>query len=134
MRRRCHCSIFSAVARALAIGDAERAVVGCSAAFARMVGEYLWDALRDGSLTEAIEVTLRRLLIGYTIGVVIGLPLGLLTSTSEYFEDTIGALALGLQTLPSVCWVRCAALVRPVRGCHAVRGGDGYGLVRGDRH
>ena len=75
-----------------------------------MVGEYLWDALRDGSLTEAIEVTLRRLLIGYTIGVVIGLPLGLLTSTSEYFEDTIGALALGLQTLPSVCWVPLALL------------------------
>ena len=75
-----------------------------------MVGEYLWDALRDGSLTEAIEVTLRRLLIGYAIGVVIGLPLGLLTSTSDYFEDTIGALALGLQTLPSVCWVPLALL------------------------
>ncbi|MGB7690247.1 MAG: ABC transporter permease, partial [Pseudolabrys sp.] len=28
-----------------------------------MVGEYLWEALRDGSLTEAIEVTLRRLLV-----------------------------------------------------------------------
>lgn len=75
-----------------------------------MVGEYLWDALRDGSLTEAIEVTLRRLLIGYAIGVAIGLPLGLLTSTSDYFEDTIGALALGLQTLPSVCWVPLALL------------------------
>jgi sulfonate transport system permease protein len=75
-----------------------------------MVCEYLWRALRDGSLTEAVEVTLRRLLIGYAIGVVIGLPLGLLTSTSDYFEDTIGALALGLQTLPSVCWVPLALL------------------------
>jgi sulfonate transport system permease protein len=75
-----------------------------------MVCEYLWGALRDGSLTEAVEVTLRRLLIGYAIGVVIGLPLGLLTSTSDYFEDTIGALALGLQTLPSVCWVPLALL------------------------
>jgi NitT/TauT family transport system permease protein len=53
-------------------------------------------------------VTLRRLLMGYAIGVLIGLPLGLLTSTSEFFEDTIGALALGLQTLPSVCWVPLA--------------------------
>jgi NitT/TauT family transport system permease protein len=75
-----------------------------------MVGHYLWDALRDGSLIEAIEVTLRRLLIGYAIGVAIGLPLGLLTSTSDFFEDTIGALALGLQTLPSVCWVPLALL------------------------
>jgi sulfonate transport system permease protein len=74
------------------------------------VAEYLWDALRDGSLIEAAAVTLKRLLIGYFIGIAIGLPLGLLTSTSDYFEDTIGALALGLQTLPSVCWVPLALL------------------------
>jgi NitT/TauT family transport system permease protein len=72
------------------------------------VGEYLWYALLDGTLLEAGMVTLRRLLMGYAIGVLIGLPLGLLTSTSEFFEDTIGALALGLQTLPSVCWVPLA--------------------------
>ncbi|MGC1467186.1 MAG: ABC transporter permease [Pseudolabrys sp.] len=74
------------------------------------VAEYLWDALNDGSLLEAAAVTLKRLLIGYFIGIAIGLPLGLLTSTSEYFDDTIGALSLGLQTLPSVCWVPLALL------------------------
>jgi NitT/TauT family transport system permease protein len=72
--------------------------------------DYLWGALHDGTLLEATRVTLYRLLIGYFIGIVIGLPLGLLTSTSDYFEDTIGALALGLQTLPSVCWVPLALL------------------------
>lgn len=75
-----------------------------------MVVEYLRDALRDGSLLDATIVTMKRLLIGYFIGVIIGLPLGLITSTSRYFEDTIGALALGLQTLPSVCWVPLALL------------------------
>jgi NitT/TauT family transport system permease protein len=55
-------------------------------------------------------VTLRRLLLGYAIGIAIGLPLGLATSTSEYMQDTVGALALGLQTLPSVCWVPLALL------------------------
>ncbi len=74
------------------------------------VAEYLWDAARDGSLLEATIVTVKRLLIGYVIGIVIGLPLGLLISTSHYLEDTIGALALGLQTLPSVCWVPLALL------------------------
>jgi NitT/TauT family transport system permease protein len=74
------------------------------------VVEYLWGALRDGTLLEATQVTLYRLLIGYFMGIAIGLPLGLLTSTSDYFEDTIGALALGLQTLPSVCWVPLALL------------------------
>jgi NitT/TauT family transport system permease protein len=72
--------------------------------------DYIWGALRDGTLLEATRVTLYRLLIGYFIGIAIGLPLGLLTSTSDYFEDTIGALALGLQTLPSVCWVPLALL------------------------
>jgi NitT/TauT family transport system permease protein len=74
------------------------------------VGEYLWGAARDGSLAEAGLVTIERLLIGYFIGVAIGLPLGLATSTSEIMRGTVGALALGLQTLPSVCWVPLALI------------------------
>jgi sulfonate transport system permease protein len=76
----------------------------------RDVADYLEGALQDGTLFSAALVTLRRLLMGYVIGIAIGLPLGLLISTSDYFEDTIGALALGLQTLPSVCWVPLALL------------------------
>jgi NitT/TauT family transport system permease protein len=74
------------------------------------VAEYLWSAIQDGSLAEAMLVTVRRLLVGYLIGVAIGLPLGLLTSASRVAADTIGALALGLQTLPSVCWVPLALI------------------------
>ena len=55
-------------------------------------------------------MTLLRLLAGYFIGIVIGLPLGLLTAASKFAEDTIGVLALGLQTLPSVCWIPLALL------------------------
>jgi NitT/TauT family transport system permease protein len=74
------------------------------------VAEYLWGALKDGSLADAALVTLGRLLLGYAIGVIIGLPLGLTTSTSDIFQGTLGALALGLQTLPSVCWIPLALL------------------------
>jgi NitT/TauT family transport system permease protein len=74
------------------------------------VVDYLWAALLDGTLVESMGVTLRRLLVGYAIGLLIGLPLGLLLSTSHFFEDTLGAMALGLQTLPSVCWVPLALL------------------------
>ena len=74
------------------------------------VAEYIWAALLDGTLLESTWVTLKRLLLGYAAGVIIGLPLGLLTSTSQVFEDTIGALALGFQTLPSVCWVPLALI------------------------
>src|SRR5882724_3535641 len=72
--------------------------------------DYLISAWRDGSLVSAAAVTLRRLLIGYFIGLAIGLPLGLLTASLTFVEDTIGVLALGLQTLPSVCWVPLALL------------------------
>jgi len=74
------------------------------------VSDYLRSAVLDGSLAEATVVTVRRLLTGYAIGVLIGLPLGLLTTTSQFCEDTIGSMALGLQTLPSVCWIPLALL------------------------
>jgi len=69
------------------------------------VADYLWSAARDGSIFDATSVTLQRLLLGYFIGLVIGLPCGLLMSASQAVEDTIGSLALCLQTLPSVCCV-----------------------------
>jgi sulfonate transport system permease protein len=74
------------------------------------VAEYLWSAVNDGTLIGAIAVTLRRLLVGYVAGLAIGLPLGLLCSSFKLAEDTIGVLALGLQTLPSICWVPLALL------------------------
>lgn len=77
---------------------------------AESVAQYLYGAIADGTLQQAALVTMRRLLAGYTIGVMLGLPLGLLTARSKFLEDTVGVLALGLQTLPSVCWVPLALL------------------------
>jgi NitT/TauT family transport system permease protein len=74
------------------------------------VANYLKEATRDGTLAHAIVTTMRRLLIGYVVGIVFGLPLGLLTARWNLFRDTIGTMALGLQTLPSVCWVPLALL------------------------
>src|SRR2546430_930340 len=76
----------------------------------RQVAVYLEDAAVDGTLAKATIVTMRRLLIGYIIGLLAGLPLGLLTACSKLWQDTIGTLALGLQGLPSVCWVPLALL------------------------
>jgi len=74
------------------------------------VGRYLWEALRDGTLASATLVTLKRLLLGYVFGLALGLPLGLLTARFRLLADTLGLLALGLQALPSVCWVPLALL------------------------
>ena len=74
------------------------------------VAQYLWEALLDGTLVGATGVTLKRLLLGYLFGLALGLPLGLLTARFRLLADTLGLLALGLQALPSVCWVPLALL------------------------
>src|SRR5688572_564728 len=63
------------------------------------VGRYLVRSFQDGSMMSALIVTMRRLLLGYFIGVGLGVPLGLLTARSRWAADTIGVLGLGLQTL-----------------------------------
>ena len=74
------------------------------------VAEYLKAAAADGTLWQAMLITIKRLLLGYVIGLIGGVPLGLLTARWNVLHDTIGTLALGLQTLPSVCWVPLALL------------------------
>ncbi|MCX6894656.1 MAG: ABC transporter permease [Verrucomicrobia bacterium] len=74
------------------------------------VGRYFVAAVKDGTLPTAVGVTMRRLLLGYFAGLVFGLPLGLLTARFKFFHDTLGLLALGMQTLPSVCWAPLALL------------------------
>ena len=71
---------------------------------------YLVGAVKSGDLWIALKVTMTRLLVGYVVGVAIGVPLGVLTARFHWAEDTIGVLGLGLQTLPSVCWVPLALL------------------------
>jgi NitT/TauT family transport system permease protein len=74
------------------------------------VAEYLWHGLLDASLVQAAWVTMKRLLVGYFAGLLVGIPLGLLTARFQFLHDTLGVLALGLQGLPSVCWVPLALL------------------------
>jgi NitT/TauT family transport system permease protein len=74
------------------------------------VGRYLLGAIRDRTLLDASFVTMKRLVLGYAVGLGLGLPLGLLNARFKIFEDTLGLVALGFQTLPSVCWAPLALL------------------------
>lgn len=75
-----------------------------------IVGEYLYYALTDGTLMSALSVTLIRLCIGYSLGIGLGILLGLFISSNQLAHSTLGFVALGLQTLPSVCWAPLALL------------------------
>lgn len=74
------------------------------------VAAYLKGAIVDQTLLHSTIITMRRLLVGYFFGLIVGLPLGLLTARWRLLRDTLGTTALGLQTLPSVCWVPLALL------------------------
>ena len=74
------------------------------------IWKYIVEKGSDGELLSACWVTLKRLLIGYVIGIALGIPLGLLTARFKFVNNTLGVVALGLQTLPSVCWVPLSLL------------------------
>lgn len=58
----------------------------------------------------AILASLKRVLIGYLISIVIGLVLGFLLSKFRFLRRNLKPIILGLQTLPSICWVPFAIL------------------------
>ena len=74
------------------------------------VWEYLRSSFQDGSLEEASWITMKRLVMGYGIGLVTGIPLGMLCSRFQLMQNTLGLVSLGFQALPSVCWVPLATL------------------------
>jgi sulfonate transport system permease protein len=74
------------------------------------VAKSLWDGFKDHSILIGIEVSLRRVVIGYTIAVFLGILLGILLASNKFLEDTVGRVILGLQSLPSACWVPLALL------------------------
>jgi len=65
---------------------------------------------QSGLYLQGSLVSLERLAIGYGISLVIGVALGLLIGRFRIVEETIGSLILGLQALPSVCWLPLAIL------------------------
>jgi NitT/TauT family transport system permease protein len=74
------------------------------------VADALVLGMRDGTLPQAIRASMQRLCVGYGISLLIGIPLGLLLGRKRLLDDTIGSLAVGLQALPSICWLPMAVL------------------------
>ncbi len=74
------------------------------------VAGALLTGIRDGSIPNAVLSSMRRLFFGYGIALLIGIPTGLLLGRKQLLDDTIGSLAIGLQALPSICWLPLAVL------------------------
>lgn len=79
--------------------------------------QSLWDMLQPESenilrskLVVAIFTSLYRLVIGFVLSLLLGLALGLAMWRYKFVDDMLGPVFLGLQTLPSVCWIPVAIL------------------------
>lgn len=68
------------------------------------------DGFRDGTFPRAILSSFGRLAIGYGISILVGIPLGLLLGRARWAQRTVGTIVLGLQALPSICWLPMAML------------------------
>jgi len=74
------------------------------------VAQYFIGAVRDGTLKDAVLVTMRRLALGYFSGAIVGVPLGFINARYRICHDSLGLLALGFQALPSICWAPLALM------------------------
>jgi len=69
------------------------------------VGETLFDLIADGSMLRHAGSTMYRMLLGFSLAVVIGLPLGVLMARSRPVENFFLPLASALMPIPSLAWV-----------------------------
>lgn len=63
------------------------------------------ELIKDGSILQATGNSLLRGIVGYAIAVLIGIIIGLLINHFKYLQKNLKPIVLGVQTLPSVCWV-----------------------------
>jgi sulfonate transport system permease protein len=64
----------------------------------------LWDQMRHLQLWQAIDITMRRAVIGFALSVLIGAVIGALVSRIKPLRAATGSLITALQTMPSIAW------------------------------
>lgn len=74
------------------------------------VARSVVEATRSGALPYAVVTSLLRLIVGYAIALVVGVPLGALLARSRAVKAALGPLVLGLSAVPSICWLPIAIL------------------------
>lgn len=70
----------------------------------------LYSLIIDNTLGIAVVASMKRIIIGYSISIVIGTIIGMTIVNFKYLDENMSALILGLQTLPSICWLPFAIL------------------------
>ena len=71
----------------------------------------LWDQMQHAQLWQAIDITMRRAVIGFALSVLIGAVIGALVSRIKPLRAATGSLITALQTMPSIAWFPFAIIL-----------------------
>ncbi|MBI4463556.1 MAG: ABC transporter permease [Acidobacteria bacterium] len=66
--------------------------------------------IADRTYIVGVGTSMKRILAGYGLSAFLGVLTGLLIARSRFLKDSLGGLVLGLQSLPSLCWLPLAVL------------------------
>ena len=71
----------------------------------------LWAQMQHAVLWQAIDITMRRAVIGFALSVLIGALIGALASRIKPLRAAIGSMITALQTMPSIAWFPFAIIL-----------------------
>lgn len=74
------------------------------------VFETLFNGLVSGQITAAVGKSMGRILLGFSIAIILGLIMGYFIWRYKLVEDTLGFLVTALQSIPSIVWFPLAII------------------------
>jgi NitT/TauT family transport system permease protein len=77
----------------------------------RAVFAELGDLIADGTVAEAMSITIRRAAVGFALALAIGVVVGSVVASSKIVRSAVGSLITGVQTMPSIVWFPLAILL-----------------------
>lgn len=66
--------------------------------------------VNDNKLIIAVFASLKRVILGYLVALLLGLFIGFITTKANTLRDELIGLFVGFQTLPNICWLPFAIL------------------------
>ncbi|HEY5986388.1 MAG TPA: ABC transporter permease [Streptosporangiaceae bacterium] len=71
----------------------------------------LWEQMHHPLLWQAIEITMRRAVVGFALSVLLGALIGALVSRIRPLRAATGSMITALQTMPSIAWFPFAIIL-----------------------
>ncbi|MBI5208178.1 MAG: ABC transporter permease [Candidatus Firestonebacteria bacterium] len=74
------------------------------------VFKTIFYGIKDKIYIFAALASIKRVVIGFLIAMIIGIPMGILIGKFKILDETLGAMLIGFQSLPSIAWLPLAML------------------------